>query len=49
MREFVLYAASRDWIKEWAGEFIHSIRSHTIQVMEQPDPEWSVYEGFLPD
>jgi hypothetical protein len=47
MREFVFYAASRDWIGAWAPKFDEATGSHTVQVMARPDPEWSVFRRFV--
>jgi hypothetical protein len=46
MREFVFYAATREWIEEWAPRFDHAVDSHTVQVIAQSDPDWSVYWQF---
>ena len=43
MREFVFYTRSDDWIELWAGPFIDSVESHTMQAMSRPDPVWGVY------
>jgi len=46
MREFVFYTRSRDWIREWAARFNKATDSHTVQVMAQQDPKWSVFLQF---
>jgi uncharacterized protein DUF695 len=46
MREFVLYTRSRDWIGAWAPTFDAATERHKVQVMAQPDPEWSVFRRF---
>ena len=43
MREFVFYTRSDDWIELWAGPFIDSVHSHTVQTMSRSDPDWGVY------
>ena len=46
MREFVFYTTNADAVRAAFAPLQSSIQSHELQLMIQPDPEWSVYRQF---
>ena len=46
-REFVMYAASRDWIAGLHEDLKAALPTHQVQVLSQSDPSWSVYRQFV--
>ena len=46
MREFVLYTTDADAVRAAFGALQSSFPGHELQLMIQPDPEWSVYLQF---
>jgi hypothetical protein len=49
MREFVLYAASGDWVEAFHGELGAAVPTHDVQVVAKADPDWSVYNSLAED
>lgn len=46
MREFVFYTRAPEQVKQRFEQLRGSITSHEIQLMIQPDKDWSVYAQF---
>ena len=46
MKEFVLYTGEPDWVQGWAEELQRLVHTHEVQVMVQPDPQWTVFRDF---
>ena len=46
MREFVLYTKDEETVNEGFSHLKETVSTHELQLMIQPDPEWSVYKQF---
>jgi hypothetical protein len=46
MREFVFYTSSPETVKKQFEELRNTKTGHKLQLMIQPDPEWTTYRTF---